>query len=152
MSSASALTIELAPLPDRALVSSGAEKGDILAIPQTTATEHRNATGVSASQNAVARGIPTKVSKVRGITVIATLAGISFLNTMGSGILVSAIPQIARDVNLQRGLELWPAAVYALAAGCLLLIFGALADSVVGAKPMWVAGSYLFCAFTVALG
>ncbi|KAK7958540.1 Drug resistance protein [Apiospora saccharicola] len=91
-----------------------------------------------------------KISKVRGITVIATLAGISFLNTMSSGILASAIPQIARDVNLQRGLELWPAAVYAPPAGCLLLLVGALADSVVGAKPDWVVGSYLFCAVTVA--
>lgn len=94
---------------------------------------------------------PTPVPKVRGVVVIATLAGVSFLNTMGSGILIAATPQIARDVGLSQSLILWPAAVYALAAGCLLLIFGAVAD-VVGAKPMWVAGSFLFAIFTVALG
>lgn len=92
-----------------------------------------------------------KVGKTRGVTVIVTLAGISFLNTMGSGILIAALPQIARDLGLAEELILWPAAVYALAAGCLLLIFGTAAD-VVGAKLMWVAGSFLFAVFTVAVG
>ncbi|KAL9616112.1 MAG: hypothetical protein Q9160_008983 [Pyrenula sp. 1 TL-2023] len=92
-----------------------------------------------------------KVSKIRAITVIITLAGISFLNTMGSGILIAALPRIAQDVGLSEGLILWPAAVYALAAGCLLLIFGAVAD-VVGAKLMWVTGSFLFIVFTLAVG
>ena len=91
------------------------------------------------------------ISKVRAITVIVTLAGINFLNTMGSGILIAALPRIARDVGLDQSLILWPAAVYALAAGCLLLIFGAVAD-VVGPKLMWLTGSFLFVAFTVALG
>lgn len=91
------------------------------------------------------------ISKVRGVTVIITLAGISFLNTMGSGILIAALPRIASDIGIAEGLILWPAAVYALAAGCLLLIFGAIAD-VVGAKLMWVTGSYLFVAFTVGVG
>ena len=92
-----------------------------------------------------------EISKVRAITVAITLSGISLLNTMGSGILISALPRIARDVNLPSYLMLWPAAVYALAAGCLLLIFGAVAD-VVGPKVMWITGSYLFTIFTVAVG
>ncbi|KAK8127824.1 puromycin resistance protein pur8 [Apiospora sp. TS-2023a] len=104
-------------------------------MPPTSATENRHTADTVATG-----GISTKIPKVRGITFIATLAGFSFLTTMGSGILVSAIPQIAGDVDLQRGLELWPAAVYALTADA------------VGSKPMWVVGSYLFCAFTVALG
>ena len=92
-----------------------------------------------------------QVSKTKGITVIVTLAGVSFLNTMGSGILIAALPRIALDVGLSQSLILWPAAVYALSAGCLLLIFGAIAD-VVGAKLMWVTGSFLFAIFTVAVG
>ncbi|RSM06241.1 hypothetical protein CEP52_005804 [Fusarium oligoseptatum] len=91
------------------------------------------------------------ISKIRGVAVIVTLAGISFLNTMGSGILIAALPRIADDVGLGESLILWPAAVYALAAGCLLLIFGAVAD-VIGAKLMWVTGSYLFVIFTLAVG
>lgn len=35
-------------------------------------------------------------------------------------------------------------------AGCLLLIFGAAADAI-GAKPVWIVGSYLFVIFTIAL-
>ncbi|RSL50759.1 hypothetical protein CEP53_008698 [Fusarium sp. AF-6] len=91
------------------------------------------------------------ISKIRGVTVIVTLAGISFLNTMGSGILIAALARIADDVGLGESLILWPAAVYALAAGCLLLIFSAVAD-VIGAKLMWVTGSYLFVIFTLAVG
>lgn len=45
----------------------------------------------------------------------------------------------------------WPAAVYALAAGCLLHVFGSIAD-ILGPKPTWVTGSFLFIIFTVALG
>lgn len=92
-----------------------------------------------------------RLSKVRAVTVIINLAGINFLNTMGSGILIAALPRIADDVGLSHSLILWPAAVYALAAGCLLLIFGSVAD-VAGPKSMWLTGSFLFAAFTVALG
>ena len=82
---------------------------------------------------------------------IATLAGISFLNTMGSGILISALPRIAHDIGLSEGFLLWPASVYALAAGCLLPICGAVAD-VVGVKIVWVTGSFLYVVFSVAVG
>lgn len=91
------------------------------------------------------------VSKARGVAIISTLAGINFLNTMGSGILIAALPRIARDVNIPDGLILWPAAVYALAAGCLLHVFGAIGD-IVGPKTLWIIGSSLFVAFTMALG
>lgn len=90
-------------------------------------------------------------SSMKKITIIVTLAGISFLNTMGSGVLISALPRIADDIGLAEGFLLWPASVYALSAGCLLLIFGAVAD-VVGAKLVWVVGSFLYVVFTVAVG
>ncbi|KAK7965266.1 hypothetical protein PG996_000379 [Apiospora saccharicola] len=92
-----------------------------------------------------------RVSKTKGVGVITTLAGINFLNTMGSGILIAALPRIAKDVDLPTGLMLWPAAVYALAAGCLLHVFGSFAD-ILGPKRVWVVGSFLFVVFTVALG
>ncbi|PYH96681.1 MFS general substrate transporter [Aspergillus ellipticus CBS 707.79] len=91
------------------------------------------------------------VSTAKGITVIVTLAGVSFLNTMGSGILIASLPRISSDIGIPEGLILWPAAVYALAAGCLLLIFGAVAD-IIGAKLLWVTGSYLYVVFTIAIG
>ncbi|PWY90095.1 puromycin resistance protein pur8 [Aspergillus heteromorphus CBS 117.55] len=91
------------------------------------------------------------VSTAKGVTVIVTLAGVSFLNTMGSGILIAALPRIAQDIGIPDGLILWPAAVYALAAGCLLLIFGAVAD-IIGAKLLWVTGSFLYVVLTLAIG
>jgi MFS family permease len=94
---------------------------------------------------------PFQLSKVKSIFIIINLAGISFLNTMGSGVLISALPRIADDVGLAPGYLLWPASVYALAAGCLLLIFGVVAD-VIGAKLVWVTGSFLYVIFTVAVG
>ncbi|KAI8295888.1 Drug resistance protein [Colletotrichum sp. SAR 10_98] len=115
------------------------DQQDIIHTQPTTDTE--NPTG-NPSRN---------VSKAKGVTVIVTLAGVNFLNTMGSGILIAALPRIAADVGLADGLSLWPAAVYSLAAGCLLLIFGAVAD-VVGAKLMWLTGSFLYAIFTVAVG
>ena len=92
-----------------------------------------------------------KLPRLRSTLIIITLAGMSFLNTMGSGLLTVALPRIADDIGLQESLLLWPASVYALAAGCLLLIFGAVAD-VVGAKMIWVTGSFLYVIFTLAVG
>ena len=94
---------------------------------------------------------PNNFSRAKSVTIITTLAGISFLNTMGSGVLVSALPRIADDIGLEEGFLLWPASVYALADGCLLLIFGAVSD-VIGAKLVWVTGSFLYIVFTVAAG
>ncbi|KAL9638435.1 MAG: hypothetical protein Q9164_001551 [Protoblastenia rupestris] len=70
---------------------------------------------------------------------------------MDSGVPVSALPRIADDIGLEEGFLLWPASVYALAAGCLLLIFGAVSD-VIGVKLVWVTGSFLYIVITVAAG
>ncbi|KAL9608327.1 MAG: hypothetical protein Q9167_006832 [Letrouitia subvulpina] len=91
------------------------------------------------------------LSKLRSILIVVTLAGVSFLNTLGSGLLTIALPRISQDIGLAENLLLWPASVYALAAGCLLLISGAVAD-VVGAKLVWCTGSFLYIVFTLAVG
>jgi MFS family permease len=92
-----------------------------------------------------------QISTGRAISVILTLIGITFLNSMGTGILIAATPRMATDLSLPGQLILWPAASYAVAAGCLLLPFGAVAD-IAGAKEMWVVGSFLYLGFTVAIG
>ncbi|KAJ5993885.1 hypothetical protein N7451_009609 [Penicillium sp. IBT 35674x] len=73
-------------------------------------------------------------------SIIFILTGVTFISVSGTGILTTALPQIASDINLENDLLLWPASVYALAAGCTLLAFGAVAD-IVGSKPMWLLGS-----------
>lgn len=90
-------------------------------------------------------------SRLRDIAIITILTGVSFLNTMGSGILTIALPRISHDISLSPNLLLWPASVYALTAGCTLLIFGSIAD-VIGPKKVWLTGSCLYAVFTVACG
>lgn len=90
-----------------------------------------------------------KLTKVRSVTIMATLAGVSFLNTFNSGLLTVALPRIAEDLSLPPGLLLWPASVYALTLGCTLLLFGAIAD-VVGNRPVFLTGTAFFTAFTLA--
>ncbi|OAT01071.1 uncharacterized protein BDCG_16888 [Blastomyces dermatitidis ER-3] len=46
------------------------------------------------------------ISKAKAVMVIITLAGVSFLNTMGSGILIAALPRIAKDVGIPEALIL----------------------------------------------
>ena len=54
-------------------------------------------------------------------------------------------------MGLGDNLLLYPASVYALSAGCTLLIFGSVAD-LVGSKPIWLLGASLYIAFTIACG
>ena len=79
------------------------------------------------------------------------LASLYLINTFGTGILVAALPRVAFDVHFSEALILWPVAVYNLAAGCLLFIFGAVAD-IIGTKTMWLTGTYLYIVFTLAVG
>ncbi|KAK7752844.1 hypothetical protein SLS62_005186 [Diatrype stigma] len=128
-------------------------KGERATYEQDVHTAHLEELAPSSTGNVLLEpaAMTMSVSKARGVAIISTLAGINFLNTMGSGILIAALPRIAADVDIPDGLILWPAAVYALAAGCLLHVFGAIGD-IVGAKVLWVTGSFLFVGFTVALG
>lgn len=93
----------------------------------------------------------TSFSTTRANFTIVSLTGVSFLNTMGSGILTVALPQMAIDLHLDEDILLWPASVYALAAGCTLLLFGSIADAV-GDKIIWTTGSILYAIFTLACG
>ncbi|EZF31781.1 hypothetical protein H109_02881 [Trichophyton interdigitale MR816] len=143
---------QLPPVGSEALKQDGSEDGKETKETLSSSNDLNPGTSQASAENGDMQVLESpKISKVRGATVIITLAGISFLNTMGSGILIAALPRIAKDVGLSESLILWPAAVYALAAGCLLLIFGAVAD-VIGAKLMWVVGSYLFVIFSLAIG
>ena len=85
----------------------------------------------------------------RSAIIMATLAGVSSLNTFNSGMLTVALPTMAVDLSLPPNLLLWPASVYALTLGCTLLLFGAIAD-VVGNRPILLVGTALFTAFTLA--
>jgi MFS family permease len=128
--------IELAPLDDFSLQSKFATQ---------------DALNSSSDGEAGRSADPSSTPRLRSISIISILTGVSFLNTLGSGILTVALPRLSHDLDLEPSLILWPASVYALTAGCTLLIFGAVAD-VIGAKKVWLAGSCLFAVFTLACG
>ena len=88
------------------------------------------------------------MSRARAITLVAAIAGVTFLNALGSGLLTVALPGIARDLHLANNLLLWPASVYALTAGCTLLAAGTFAD-VVGNRPVFLTGCALNSAFNL---
>jgi len=148
--SASSIALEMATLPKSGRFPIPLAPSKVAEKPETgtPALESLEPPSGPSSQSAPPS---TPASKTKGVAVIVTLAGISFLNTMGSGILIAALPSIAREVGLPEHLILWPAAVYALAAGCLLLPLSAVAD-ILGAKLLWVTGSFLFMIFTLGVG
>ncbi|KAL2845633.1 major facilitator superfamily domain-containing protein [Aspergillus pseudodeflectus] len=123
----------------------------IEARAETSRAPPKNALSISDPDTEPITTQPHALSNAQAITAVIALTGVSFLNTMGSGILTVALPAMSADLGLRRDLILWPAAVYALAAGCTLLIFGAIAD-VLGDKRMWLTGSILFALFTLACG
>jgi hypothetical protein len=62
-------------------------------------------------QEAVESALPGRqvstLSKTRSSGIIITVACVSFLNTLGSGLLTVALPQIAKDLALPSELLLW---------------------------------------------
>lgn len=47
------------------------------------------------------------LSYARSSAIIITVAGINFLNTLGSGLLTVALPTIAKELHLAQELLLW---------------------------------------------
>lgn len=150
MTSTGTTTIELATLskPEPAFHSSSKEALDARSTHSHTSSHSHGDPHETVVATVHGR---YQMTRLRASLVITVLAGVSFLNTMGSGILTVALPTIVHDVDLDENLLLWPASVYALAAGCTLLIFGAVGD-VVGPKKVWVTGAALYAAFTLGVG
>ena len=88
------------------------------------------------------------MSTTRAAFLTATVAGVTFLGSLGSGYLVVGLPHIATDLQLAPNLLLWPASIFALTAGCTLLASGAIAD-VIGNRPVFLTGCLLLSALTL---
>jgi len=104
----------------------------------------------SASFTPASSAEPVAPGRARTIGILMTLASVSLLNTFNSGMLVVALPTMAKDLNISESLMLWPASVYALGLSCCLLPLGAIAD-LVGNRPVFLTGSLLYTAFTLAV-
>lgn len=101
---ATATSVELQPIE--------AGKADYDSPAITTAENQLPADRASSSLEASAERVLSNTGKVelprvRAVAVISTLTGMTFLNTMGTGILTVGLPSIAKDLELGQGILLW---------------------------------------------
>ncbi|KFY22703.1 hypothetical protein V493_06382 [Pseudogymnoascus sp. VKM F-4281 (FW-2241)] len=109
--------------------------------PQTPAEDEIN--------EPLASGNTSTLSKWRATVIIGTVACITLINSMMSGILVVSLPTMALELGLSENLLLWPASVSALACGCTLLLSGSVAD-IAGGRRIYLLGVFLMAATTIA--
>ncbi|KAF1964668.1 integral membrane protein [Bimuria novae-zelandiae CBS 107.79] len=100
---------------------------------------------------ALAQPAKPQLSTPRLILTIFVPSLIGFWASFTNGIITVGLPVIARSIDLERALYLWPQSVYGLTSGAVLLIAGAVAD-IVGARTLELLGILLLGAFTLACG
>jgi len=108
-------------------------------------SDRRRSVALSSSRNSD----PAGLSNLRATFIVVSVAGITFLNTLGQSILIVAIPRIAQDLSIPPSLIQWPTAVASLTLGCTLLVVGSVAD-VVGNRPVYLIGCFLHLLFSLA--
>ena len=90
-------------------------------------------------------------SKLRIAFAILQPSLVNFFGSFTTGIVTVALPAIAETLSIPRSLYLWPASVYGLTSGSLLLIAGSIAD-LVGPRNVELFGISLLAIFTLAGG
>ncbi|TRM55696.1 major facilitator superfamily domain-containing protein [Schizophyllum amplum] len=93
----------------------------------------------------VPRAVPS-LAKAIAITAVCTTAmGVNIANTTAVAI---ALPTIGSDLEIQQDQLQWLTNAYALSSGCLLLMFGRIAD-VYGRKKTFLGGALWLFAFAL---
>jgi len=142
---------ELRPAPapaDRETISLKVPQDTHNALPESgtsdSAASHELSTGPLASELS-----PTSMLRVT-LTVLQPSL-VNFLSSFTNGLITVGLPAIAKSLSLQRSLYVWPASVYGLTAGSMLLIAGSIAD-LVGPRRVELLGIFLLGLFFVAGG
>ncbi|KAE8225044.1 hypothetical protein CF319_g2158 [Tilletia indica] len=76
--------------------------------------------------------------------VVVSVAATTVLQSLVSGALTVAVPSIAEDLGLPADELQWPIACLSLSNGALLLIAGAIADTIAGRRATFLAGLTTF--------
>lgn len=83
--------------------------------------------------------------------IFLSILGVTGISSMLAGLVTIALPDMVTTISIPPALILWPASIYALTCGCTLILAGAVAD-VVGPRFMYILGTALQSAFTLACG
>lgn len=82
---------------------------------------------------------PPKRSSLQSIMIVAACTGTLMLNVSAISAVSMAISSIARDLLITADETTWVISAFSLSSGCLLLLFGRLAD-LYGRKLVWMFG------------
>ncbi|KUJ19548.1 MFS transporter [Mollisia scopiformis] len=80
------------------------------------------------------------ISLLKTSVVIAGLAGVSFANSMSTGLLIASLPVMTEDLQIPDYLLICPYSIYSLTTCCCLLFAGSVAD-LVGPRTVNLLGS-----------
>lgn len=94
---------------------------------------------------------PTTQPKLQLTLTILQPSLINFFCSFSNGVITIGLPAIAKSIDLERSLYLWPSSVFGLTCGSVLLIAGSVAD-LVGVKNVEVVGCVLLGIFTLLCG
>ncbi len=103
------------------------------------------------THNTIEESIPPPKSNLKTFLIVLQLCMINFLASFTNGIITVGLPTIAKSIDLPRQLYLWPASVYGLTSGAMLLIAGSIAD-LIGPRVVEVTGCTLLGIFTLSCG
>ncbi|KAL9938525.1 hypothetical protein V8E36_002244 [Tilletia maclaganii] len=82
--------------------------------------------------------------------VVVSVAATTVLQSLVNGALTVALPSIAEDLGLPADMLQWPMACLSLSNGALLLIAGAIADTIAGRRVTFLAGLAAFAISAIA--
>ncbi|EKG10349.1 hypothetical protein MPH_12561 [Macrophomina phaseolina MS6] len=89
-------------------------------------------------------------SKLRLLSLVLTVTGAAFLNTLGVQAAVIVLPTIGKDLSIPDSRQQWIVSAYSLTFGCFLLLWGRLAD-VYGKRLIFIWGSAWLTVISIVL-
>ncbi|KAL0949753.1 hypothetical protein HGRIS_009791 [Hohenbuehelia grisea] len=90
-------------------------------------------------------------STLRSVLIVLTCTTAMIVNSSNISYVSIAVPTISRDLGIPESQLQWVVSAYSLSSGCLLLMFGRLAD-LYGRKKTFIIGSSWLAAFSMGCG
>ena len=130
------------------LASSSAERTPSVLGPSD---EDISSPANAAPEALLANESTTILPRGRAIIVISQLVGLQLFSSFCNGIIVVGLPAIAKTLDLEASLLLWPSSVFYLTAGSCLMLAGSITD-VLGTRPMILTANIILAASALACG